>query len=211
MKNLILKDLLLIKGNAKALPLLFVGFMFMLFNNVMAVSFILPFFCVTLAMSTFGYDDYNKWDAYAITLPGGKNKVVQSKYIFTVLLLLVGTIISFIITAITLLIKDNLQLEQLLGMIVGGFSGTIVVISIIYPIIYKFGSEKGRIITFVGIFGISLLAGLILEKIQHLDINLSNILNFINQFWYILLPIVLLTIFSISCKISERIYEKKEF
>lgn len=211
MKNLILKDFLLLKGNARALPILIICFVFMLFNNVSSISFILPFICTSLCISTFSYDDYNKWDAYAITLPNGRKKIVQSKYMFTILFLLLGTLISVSFTGGIAFFKGTLDWESLLGTMLGGFCGTIFVVSFMYPIIYKYGTEKGRIVTFAGIFIGSLLVGLIIEKLPNLQQNIPTLIHFIEQFWYLVIPVLLLAIVIISYKISEHIYMKKDF
>lgn len=211
MKHLILKDFLLLKGNTRLLPVFLMCFLVMMINNIEAASFIIPFLCTTMCISTFSYDDYNKWDAYAITLPKGRTKVVQGKYAFSILFILFGTLVAFLITSSILLIQNKFVLEQLLGTIIGGFAGTIVVISVMYPILYKYGTEKGRLVTFLFIFIGSLVVGLGFEKLSFLQENIPSIINLFENFWYIIIPLLLIMIVSISYQVSKNIYLKKEF
>ncbi len=212
MKGLIKKDFLLVKSNIKVLVILFivVGFMSFTFNGEMNISFVLPFMSVVIMLSTFSYDAYNKWDAYVTALPDGRKNSIKSKYIATIILLFMIAIGVSIITAISTYIKDNtLDFGAILEMVLVLLSTTIIMQSIMYPVIYKFGLEKARIGIFVGAFGLGFLASLISKYvdfkpiIQHLDM-LNNYLTFI-------LPIVTIILLYISYKISEKVYKNKEF
>lgn len=78
-----------------------------------------------------------------------------------------------------------------------------------YPLIFKYGIEKGRIGLFVLAFAIGSLAGF-LSNMINIKIP-EHLLTFFNNFWFIAIPIVILIMLLISYKISERIYLKKEF
>ncbi len=210
MKGLIKKDFLLVKSNIKVLVILFIVCGFMSFNGEMNLSFALPFMSVVIMISTFGYDAYNKWDAYVIAFPDGRKNNIKSKYIATIMLLLMITIGVSIITAIITYIKDNtLDSGAILEMALAMLSTTIIMQSIMYPIIYKFGLEKARIGIFVGVFGLGFLASLISKFvdfnpiIQHLDM--------LNNYWIFILPIATILLLYISYKISEKVYKNKEF
>ena len=102
MIGLIKKDLAMIKGNFKFLAIFIILYFILGLMGKMDISFILPFMSVIIMISTFSYDNYNKWDAYVITLPKGRKNSVKSKYVTTILLVLILTIVtvllSFIIT-----------------------------------------------------------------------------------------------------------------
>ena len=81
-----------------------------------------------------------------------------------------------------------------------------VIVSIMYPLIFKFGVEKGRIILFVGIFLISLLGSFL--------INSNVLLTFlrdIDKYLVILLPVITISFLLVSYFISLKVYLKKEF
>ena len=78
-----------------------------------------------------------------------------------------------------------------------------------YPLLIKFGVEKGRIGLFVGIFLLSFLAGFLMKNIS-LTIP-ENLTHFLQLYlpWILLILVFLVTL--ISYQISKRIYAKKEF
>lgn len=209
MIGLIKKDLLMIKGNLKLVVIIFLVFFIMALQGELDISFVPALISVMLFMSTFSYDEYNKWDAYAITLPNGRKNIVKSKYVATIILILASIIITIIMNIIVGIIHKNLDCEKIFSIMAGCCFGIIIIQSIIYPLIFKYGIEKGRIGLFVGTFGIVALIGLLSKTIK-IDIPL-NLINFVENYWLIIVPALLIIILFISYKISESIYLKKEF
>ena len=199
------------KSNTKTLIVILFCFIIMSTSDMNSITFIIPFFCVILCISTFSYDEYNKWDAYAITLPKGRKNIVKSKYITTLILILISVIISFLTLLIIGYVKSDINIEGNLLAIMGSIIGVIVVMSFMYPCIYKFGVEKGRIFLLVGLILIMAIGGFIFnENILSATIML-NLTNFLNTYGLVVLPIVSIIILLISYYISLRIYSKKEF
>lgn len=209
MYGLIKKDLLMIKQNLKVLMLVFIIFLGMTMMNESDMTFILPFMAVMISISTFSYDSFNKWDTYAVTLPNGRKNVVRAKYIST----LVFVIMSFIISIILLFIMNkcgiNIDLNSSILELIGCLFAIFLIMIIMFPIMYKFGVEKGRIILFIISFGVIGLAGLF-SKIIHINIP-SNMIDFFKNYYKVLMPIITCLLILISYKISERFYSKKEF
>jgi len=207
MIGLIKKDLFIIKNNLKIILILFIVFFITGLQNSTDMSYIPITLSVVLFLSTFSYDEYNKWDAYAITLPNGRVNIVKSKYIATIILVLITSLISLILNLLTGYINNSINFEEALSMITGITFSIILIQSISYPIIFKFGIEKGRLLLFASIFIIISLISLI-----PVSINISsNIILFIEKYWIILLLIITSIILSISYLISKKIYLKKEF
>ena len=77
-----------------------------------------------------------------------------------------------------------------------------------FPLIYKFGVEKGRIGIFVGIFGMALLIGFLLKNF---NVDANNFIVFFDKYYYLIIPITLIIVLVISYLISKKIYLKKEF
>ena len=67
MLGLIKKDFLIIKNNLKLIIVMLMVFFIMALGGQFNISFIPTFIIVMLFISTFSYDEYNNWDAYAIT------------------------------------------------------------------------------------------------------------------------------------------------
>lgn len=209
MLGLIKKDLLMVKSNLKLVIIIFAVLFIMSLQKEFNMSFIPPFIVAMLFMSTFSYDEYNKWDAYAVTLPNGRKSVVASKYLATIILIAISIIITIILNIVVGLVNNNINYESMLSTMTGCFFGIVLIVSIIYPFIFKYGIEKGRIGLFIGSFAIVAVISF-LRKATNINIP-SNIVNFFELYWYIIIPILFTGFLYISYRISKKIYLKKEF
>ena len=206
MKGLILKDFLLIKGNARTILI------FLLVFGLIALEgnyFVPAFISMMMFMTTFSYDEYNKWDAYAISLPVKKQELVLSKYIGSILLLVVALLGTFLIAFFVGLVNQDFDIQKALSLLLGCGASILLLQAFMYPLLIKFGVEKGRIGLFVGIFLLSFLAGFLMKNIS-LTIP-ENLTHFLQLYlpWILLILVFLVTL--ISYQISKRIYAKKEF
>ncbi len=204
------KDLAMIKSNLKLIGILIVVYAIMGLMGEIDISFILPFICVMIMISTFSYDNYNKWDAYSISLPNGRKNSVKSKYITTILMTLIVSIITIILSFIISYINTkSINYEQILVSMFGTIFGTLLVLTFMYPVIYKLGVEKARIGIFLIVFGIVIIGGFLS---QYIDISfITKTLSFLEDYLIIVLIIVIIVMIYISYKISEKIFSKKEF
>ena len=210
MLGLIKKDLLMLKGNFKTWLILLFVYIVMAFQELMSLSFLLPFMCVVTMLSTFSYDSYNKWDAYVCSLPDGRKNSVRAKYIATLLLIFVTVIITTILTIIIGYYRTKtINLESMGETIMGAIFATTLLQSIMYPAIYKYGVEKARIAIFIVIFGTALVGG-VLSKYIDFD-NIIQGLAFLEKYIMIIIPMVIVVMVYISYKISEAIYKRKEY
>ena len=96
MRGLLLKDFLMIKGNIKSILLFFVVFCLIALEGNDFLFFVPSLIGFMMFMTTFSYDEYNKWDLYAITLPIERKKIVLAKYLGSAILLVFSFIITFL-------------------------------------------------------------------------------------------------------------------
>ena len=210
MIGLIKKDFLMLKGNFKTWLILLFVYIVMAFQESMSLAFLLPFMCVVTMLSTFSYDSYNKWDAYVCSLPDGRKNSVGAKYIATILLILVTVLITTILTIIIGYYRTKtINLESMGETIIGAIFATTLLQSIMYPAIYKFGVEKARIAIFIVVFGFALI-GSILSKYIDFESIIQG-LAFLENYMMIIIPIIIVVMLYISYKISEAIYNRKEY
>ncbi len=209
MLGLIKKDLLIVKSNLKTLIIVFIAFIFMSFNSGFEISFVLPFMCIMAFISTFSYDDFNNWNPYAITFPCGKKNIVKSKYIATFLIIILSSIFSFVISYIICKIKNNVEFNNIIISLFSGLFSISLIISIMYPLNFKYGTEKGRLFIFSIVILISLIVSLI-HNFINLD-NLKDMLYFVDKFGIIIFSILPIIFILISYYISKKIYINKEF
>ena len=210
MLGFIKKDLLMIKSNIKILAILLLIYIVMAFQGQLYLSFLLPFMGVMIMVSTFSYDTFNKWDAYAVTLPNGRKNSVRGKYIATIMLIGLTTIIIAILSFTISYAKTKIiDFENIIGTIFGSLFATILLQSFMYPAMYKFGPEKARIGIFVAVFGVVIIGGLIAKYVD-LSTIIKMIESSIDTYWMIVFPVAMILMLYLSYKISERIYFKKE-
>ena len=217
MKGLIIKDLCVIKNQMKSLLLVLAFFIIFSIINEDAtfILFLVPFYMIMILITTFNYDEFNKWDSFCNSLPLSRKEIVKSKYILfnatSLIVLILGIIASLIIPNFI----ENITFESIFASIIGVAFGICLVISLLIPFYYKFGSQKGRIMLFLCIVILALLIGAITSLDIFNNIELMNLINNLNNLslgmFALLLIIVTVIIMTISYYISIKIYSNKEF
>ncbi len=209
MLGFIKKDLFIIKNNVKSLLIAIVIYALFVFSNDMDGSFILPFMVFMLFISTFSYDDYNKWNAYAVTLPKGRDNIVKGKYASIISLTFIAILLGTVCSILVYTLKNRLDLEQVLFSTIAYFTTILIISSITLPLLFKYGSEKGRIVLFVMIFGIFSIIS-ILKECKDIVIS-SSLLSFFQQYGLFLLLVISILMMITSYFLSKKIILKKEF
>ena len=102
-----------------------------------------------------------------------------------------------------------LEFDKIISSVLAIATGAIFIEAVMYPLIFKYGIEKGRIGLFALTIAIVVIVTLI-TKISKLSIP-ANIIIFLNNYYFIIIPIILTIILLLSYKISEKIFLKKEF
>ncbi|MEG2192084.1 MAG: ABC-2 transporter permease [Oscillospiraceae bacterium] len=148
MKGLILKDLYVLSKTFKVYGIL-VLFYGMFGLTTGQPNFMMGMVCVLLAMlpiTSLAYDERAKWDKYALTMPINKNDIVLSKYALGLLLSLIGAVISLVASVVIGDMGAETLFTAFACMAIG-----ILYQAIILPIMFKIGTEKGRIVMMAAI------------------------------------------------------------
>ena len=216
MKGLIIKDLCVIKNQMRSLLLILVFFVFISIINKDAtfILFLVPFYMIMILITTFSYDEFNKWECYCNSLPLSRKEIVKAKYLLfnatSLIVLILGILASFIIPNFI----ENTTFESIYASIIGVAFGICLVISLLIPFYYKFASQKARIMLFLTITILALIIGIITSLDIFNNVELMNIINSLNNLslgmFTLLLIIVTVIIMTISYYISVRIYNNKE-
>lgn len=210
MLGLIKKDFLLIKANLKSMVIIFIVYLILAFQGTFDVTFIVPLIGIMLFISTFSYDDFNNWNSYAVTLPNGRKNVVRAKYIASIILTAVLGIVALAIgVGIGYAKTNNINIEEIISSLMGTILSSVIIISLLYPIVFKFGSTNGRIILFAVVFGIAGIGALISQFVDMTPI--INMINELDNYVLIAIPIISIILLGISYLISNKIYQNKEF
>lgn len=207
MKDLIIKDILNLKRQAKLVLVFAVlyGVMSFYMEDASFVSGIIIFMCAMFSVSSFAYDDMAKWDKYALSMPLSRKDIVMSKYILIFILALAGALLSFVMN-ITVSIVSKMPfnpMEKLLETLaIVGIS--LIFTSVLTPLIYKFGTEKARILIIL----VFVIPAILFSVLANLGFQLPSegTLKVIAT----ISPIIIIAIIFISYLISLSIYRKKE-
>ena len=210
MLGLIKKDFLLIKANLKSMIIIFVIYIMLAFQGTFDVTFIIPLIGIMLFISTFSYDDFNNWNSYAVTLPNGRKNVVRAKYIASIILTIILAAVALTLGIEISYTKTNsINLDEIISSLMGTMLSSIIIISLLYPIVFKFGATNGRIILFAVVFGIAGIGALIAQFVDTTPI--INMINRLDSYSLIAIPIISAILLGISYLISNKIYQNKEF
>ena len=213
MKGLIYKDLLLLKKQFSTMLLFILVYGGLCAAGVFDLSIIgalIAVFGLTIPMTSVSMDDATHWDRYAVATPAGRKQVVAGKYLFTLLIVLSGSLVGCVIMVILSLagLTDTSPVEMGSIALSCGVV-TLLLDSILLPFMLKYGAERARMIsmiTFVLIFGGSILLGGLIQRsaFPPLPAWLTAALP-------LLLALAAIVSFFASYCISQGIYRKKEF
>lgn len=214
MKGLILKDLLNLRKNLKTIIImcLFYTLLFSTLNPTFLSGMITILFAMQI-LTTFSYDDYSKWNMYALSLPITKKQLVLSKYILGISFIIFGGVFSFILTSLLSLFKGSFILGDLVASIIGSTGIMILMILILLPLIFKYGVERSRIML-LAIFAIPTVLILIISKVLALTgipFPSEEQLNALLPVICIIATLILIAGIYVSYMTSVKIITKKEY
>ena len=206
MKGLLLKDFLALRKYSKTILVIIVFYIFFgFFNNNpnFSAGMTVMLFAI-MTITSFSYDDLAKWDKYARSLPVTKKEIVMSKYLLALILSLMGVVLSVLFSLLFSLIKGGTNMLESLLTTYALFAIAILFLSILLPLIYRFGSEKSRLMMFA-VFLIP--AGIVVALVK---MNVPMPTEDQMMLLLKLSPILLVLFSTISFLVSCRIYRNKE-
>ena len=198
MKALLYKDFLVLWKQMKFV--LFMVAIFCLFPNTGSSlnTFFVAYAGLLIPATLFAYDERAKWDSLAIMMPFTTQDIVLSRYVF-----------AWLSTAYAVLCYlAGLALFQ--GRITGAslvalgsvLAILLVVQSFYFPILFRLGAEKGRMVLFMVIIGIMVLVAIVTAMMEKLALTPSGLL----------IPgcvVVALLLTATSVKVSRKQYEQR--
>ena len=211
MIGLVKKDLLVIKSNLKIILAVLVALLLLISQEGgNSAIFILPIIGVMMFISTFSYDEFNNWNSYVVTLPNGRRNAIIAKYIATIIIIVILSLVSIITTTgFNYIMNGTINMTETTTALLGTILSTSILVALLYPIMIQYGALNGRIIIFIVVIGIGVI-GAILSK--YVDVNnLINQINSLESYGSILVPIISIILLGISYFISKKLFQKKEF
>jgi len=203
-KGLILKDIYNLKGNVKMYVAILLLYIILGIQNSNGSMFcvMLGVLSLILTINNYAYDEKANWEKVALTMPITKHDLVKSKYFFCLLILIPTLLLA---VACQFLFPTE-SLKNGLMFIISIFAVYGIITSVVIPLLFKFGTQKAKIIIFIIVLIPSVIGGTGFNVKPPLWISNVSDGVFVAAF-------ILAGIFSyiISMMISFRIIEKKEF
>lgn len=125
-------------------------------------GFLTAYFTIFLSVTLFSYDEVCKWNIYALALPISKRLLIAGRYLYLFLALTAGVAIS----AVFSLFSGILFQPKTFLTLFASAAASLLLVSILLPLLYRFGPQTARMLM-VGIFmGTFLLAGLVFKNVS---------------------------------------------
>ena len=216
MRGLLVKDIALMRNQMKSFFVILAAAVLMMVLND-DVAFPVVYVCMVFAMfgiNSISYDDFDNGYSFLFTLPIKRRQYVLSKYVFSLLSILTGALMSAIFMVAVLAFKGEIHtLVEQIDFLIGYSAGAMVFLSVMLPVQLKYGAEKGRIALLV-IAAVCIAGGLLLERIP-MNFDILVLLVKINAMNDAVLSgivsLICICIVVISYLVSCRVMEKKEF
>ena len=218
MKGLIIKDLLFIKSTWKNMIILFIGSLLIsiaLGNYLLAIC-TLPVMLLSSGITTFQTDEFYNTESYTLSYPLSRKQIVLSKYIFTLILLILSSYIGLMIYYLVGLIINpgyNGLNTDMLKYFFMMEAGALIVDSIFYPVIYKYGCEKSRLVLMsivMLLLGIGSILSVYMNTVQ-INYDFAGLLNFIQTYGIQVLGVIVLIFLILSYILSIVFYKHKDY
>ena len=222
MKGLWTKDWEFMRGNRNIFLAVYVIALVCFLTISAGPSFLISYVSIlaaVMALNVISNDTLNNGIAYLLTFPVSRREYVQEKYLF-------GTIVIVVMWLLSVLIGSVVNVsgfrpvsgEEMVYSAIAGIGVALLAEAIMFPVQLKYGSEMGRIVLFVVVFGIMGLSLLGKELCTQLDLDVTPALEFFGRILDLgpfvlagIAAVLLLLILVISCTISVKIMEKKEY
>jgi len=207
MKGLVLKDLYNLRKYGKTILLIsafYVMLTFMMENATMFAGMIVVMFAIT-SVTSFAYDSQSGWETYVLSIPVSRKDVVLSKYVLALLLAVAGSLLAMLVGWLNGIIKNTSNFSEVLITSYMLFAVAVVFLSILLPLVYKFGVERSRVII-LAVFAIPIAAGFVLGQTGTVpEINEQTINRIL-----LLSPLAIVVCSIVSFMTSHAIYRKQE-
>ena len=177
-----------------------------------------PFFLnILLGMSVLltvyqvmAYEDHNNIDYLISYLPVKRNEYVLSRYLLGIVSILLASILLCIVYFVSIKIND-LQGISLNLLLPTSITSAILSMSVIIPLVLKFGINKGRVFMRIIVILVSTMPLSLMSDISQDSKTLETIMNIINSVGMPLITVVInIIILLVSIGISINLYKNKE-
>ena len=177
-----------------------------------------PFFLnILLGMSVLltlyqvmAYEDHNNIDYLISYLPVKRKDYVLSRYLLGIVSILLSSILLCIVYFISIKITSSQEISLNL-LLPTSITSAILSMSVIIPLVLKFGINKGRVFMSIIVMVVSTVPVSIMSGISQNSKTIDSIMNLINTLGMPIITVIInIFIILISTVISINLYKNKE-
>ncbi len=218
MKGLIIKDIRIIFSNKNVFLFIPILASMAAFSKTRLAVYLFAYVAVmviSLLTTTISFDDMENGTSFLMTMPVSRKEYVKSKYLLGVVSFILGVVLSIaVVTAVTFLKGDTLDINGLMLIVCLLWLVMIVLMSVLIPVQLKFGSINGKAVLMCIIIGsMLLLAAMVLVLRNYSEETLNFFVNEIMKNMVLMTAAGILgtvIILVISYMMSVRIMKKRE-
>ena len=209
MINLLKKDLVAcFKTDIKTIVKLIVGliiFSFILFP--ISVIMIPLFISYIFILRSFYLDELNKCEYFFNSLPIEKEDIVYSKYLLAMIVIMISLIFTFLYSKIMNYMWgfNNFNIDSILSIL----NIILLLISILFPIIFKYGYRKSYVLINL-IIAVVIIVSMFSFMGGSTESNTTETVSNLRDNSLIIKTGISMILYLISMNISNKIYTKKE-
>ncbi len=217
MKGLFIKDLILMKNQAKFYILfaMICGLMmFINFNTGYLIGY-MTLLSMMFTFTTLSYDEFENGFSFLFTLPFTRKDYVKEKYGFGIFISVTVWILFFLVVLLKSVIVKDLDMGPIFATALMYLFMIQLFCAVNLPIQFKFGAEKGRIALF-GVTAAAFAAVFALSKITKLfGMNIIEVIDRLEAlspiYFFGISACICIVAYVISYCISVKIMERKQF
>ncbi|MGN1405405.1 MAG: ABC-2 transporter permease [Erysipelotrichaceae bacterium] len=156
-----------------------------------------------LPVSLVNYDEMARFDRMYQTMPVSKAQYVSAKYLMSFIFQALSLIIFTAGYSVSLIRSSQFEIDTVLTIVSYMIILVSVLPSILLPFVFKFGSEKGRMVYL-------LITAVFVGAVMYLLNKEELFMIDISAFGFIKALIISILVYGVSWFISVRIYKKRE-
>jgi len=207
MKGLLLKDAYMMAKYCRTYLIMVIVFLAIGLINRENMFFILypSLLSAMLPVTLLSYDERSKWDQYCGTLPCTRTQIVSGKYVIGIITHLAVVVVTLLAQIVSMFIRQEYDMESILILAVVLVLLPTLSTTITFPVMFRFGTEKGRIVYYIiiGVFcAVGVIATAIYDKFLTLEISFTPLGAF--------LCIAAIGLYALSWHLSIKFYESRE-
>lgn len=201
MRALVWKDLILLKTGIIYIAVF--GIIFCaVFNEGATMCVICAMLFASLVTSTFSWDDQCQWNVFAVSSGIPRNRIVASKFVSSLVFVLIGTVIGFVVTSVMWAITGQTGIALVAETSVLGFILAMTVCGISIATNYITGnSAKAQYVSIaVLVVSVALLVAASNIFTEILDGNMAAVIGLL----VVVMAAILAASYTVSCGRFQR-------